>query len=79
MEQEAPRAVVRPGAASLKKGGFLVYETGDDEEIRARGMSAEAIADVIGIYARQLDWDLAPDDLRRTFAKLARGGQAPLE
>ena len=30
-------------------------------------------------YARPLGWELAPHDLRRTFAKLARSGQAPLE
>ncbi|MBV9595448.1 MAG: tyrosine-type recombinase/integrase [Chloroflexi bacterium] len=29
--------------------------------------------------SRQLGWDLAPHDPRRTFAKLARSGQAPLE
>jgi integrase len=42
-------------------------------------MSADAIADVVSTYARQLGWELAPHDLRRTFAKLARSGQAPLE
>jgi integrase len=43
------------------------------------GMSADAIADVVTTYARPFGWDLAPHDLRRTFAKLARSGQAPLE
>src|ERR1700674_3769864 len=42
-------------------------------------MSADAIADVVTTYARPLGWGLAPHDLRRTFAKLARNGQAPLE
>ena len=42
-------------------------------------MSADAIADVVATYAGPLGWDLAPHDLRRTFAKLARGGHAPLE
>src|SRR6266566_1421032 len=42
-------------------------------------MSADAIADVVTTNARQHGWDLAPHDLRRTFAKLARSGQAPLE
>ena len=49
------------------------------EITEARGMSADAIADVVATYARPLGWDLAPHDLRRTFAKLARSGQAPLE
>jgi hypothetical protein len=42
-------------------------------------MSADAIADVVTTYARPRGWDLAPRDLRRTFAKLARSGQAALE
>jgi integrase/recombinase XerD len=63
----------------FRKGGWLVYETPVDGETRAAGMSADAIADVVTTYARPLGWDLAPHDLRRTFAKLARRGQAPLE
>jgi hypothetical protein len=42
-------------------------------------MSADAIADVVTTYARLFGWALAPHDLPRTFAKLARSGQAPLE
>jgi integrase len=42
-------------------------------------MSADAIADVVSTHARQLGWQLALHDLRRTFAKLARSGQVPLE
>jgi integrase len=63
----------------FRKGGWLIYETTPDGTTHARGMSADAIADVVGTYARQLGWELAPHDLRRTFAKLARSGQAPLE
>lgn len=42
-------------------------------------MSADAIADVVSAHADSPGWDVAPHDLRRTFAKLARSGQAPLE
>ena len=42
-------------------------------------MSADGIVDCVSTYARPLGWDLAPHDVRRTFAKLARGGRAPLE
>jgi integrase len=63
----------------FRKGGFLVYETTPEGTSEARGMSADAIADVVTTYARPLGRDLAPHDLRRTFAKLARGGLAPLE
>jgi integrase/recombinase XerD len=63
----------------FRKGGWLVYETAADGQTTIAGMSADAIADVVMTYARPLGWDLAPHDLRRTFAKLARSGQAPLE
>ena len=63
----------------FRKGGWLVYERSDDGDVKPAGMSADAIADVVGTYARALGWNLAPHDLRRTFAKLARSGQAPLE
>jgi integrase len=63
----------------FRKGGWLVYETAADGEVRAKRMSADAIADVVATYARPLGWSLAPHDLRRTFAKLARSGQAPIE
>jgi len=42
-------------------------------------MPTDAIADVVTTYAGPRGWDLAPHDLRRTFAKLARSGQAPVE
>jgi hypothetical protein len=54
----------------FRKGGSLLYETTPYGELRARDMSADAIADVVATYARPLGWHLAPHDLRRTFAKL---------
>jgi integrase len=68
-----------PVCRRFRKGGWLVYETTADGEAKPAGMSADAIADVVSTYARPLGWDLAPHDLRRTLAKLARSGQAPLE
>jgi integrase/recombinase XerD len=63
----------------FRKGGWLVYASGAEQTSEPRGMSADAVADVVSTYARPLGWDLSPHDLRRTFAKLARSGQAPLE
>jgi len=63
----------------FRKGGWLAFETSAAEVMGPVGISADAIADVVSTYARPLGWDLAPHDLRRTFAKLARSGQAPLE
>jgi site-specific recombinase XerD len=43
-------------------------------------MSAQAIYDVVSIYAQKLGFDnLAPHDCRRTFAKLAHTGGSPIE
>ena len=74
-----------PVLRRFRKGGWLVYGTSADGIAEPSGMcepvgmSADAIADVVATYARPLGWELAPHDLRRTFAKLARSGQAPLE
>jgi integrase/recombinase XerD len=63
----------------FRKGGWLVYVVNEQGQAEAGGMSADAIADVVTTYARPFGWDLSPHGLRRTFAKLARSGQAPLE
>ena len=63
----------------FRKGGWLAHETTAEGETRAAGISADAVADVLEAYSRRLGWDLSPHDLRRTFAKLARSGRAPLE
>jgi len=47
--------------------------------ITAQGMSAQAIYDTVEGYRTRLGTSIAPHDLRRTFAKLAYKGHAPLE
>lgn len=42
-------------------------------------MTAQAIRNLVDAYGRQLGLDLAPHDLRRTHAQLARKGGCPLE
>ena len=43
-------------------------------------LSTSAIYKVVGEYARALGWeDIAPHDLRRTFAQLAHKGRAPVD
>jgi site-specific recombinase XerD len=55
---------------SLRKGGAIDGES----------MTPQAIRDVVVCYCRPLGLgDVAPHDLRRTFAKLARKGGADLE
>lgn len=53
----------------VRKGG-TVY--GDS-------MTAQAIFNMVKEYAQQIGVNLAPHDLRRTFAKLAHKGNSPLE
>ena len=61
----APGPVFRP----VNKGGRIVGES----------MTAQAVYETVARYARLLGVELAPHDLRRTFAKLAHRSQAPLE
>lgn len=56
---------------SWAKGKFAVSE---------RGLSEQGIYRIVQRYARPMGkTQLGPHDMRRTFAKLAREGQAPLE
>ena len=43
------------------------------------GLTAQAIYLIVRDYARQIGVELAPHDLRRTFAKLAHRGRSPVE
>ena len=54
---------------SIRRGGH----------VQADGMTAQAIRDVVTEYSQQIGLTVAPHDLRRTFAKLAHKGNAPLE
>ena len=54
---------------SVNKGGSL---SGDS-------ITPQAIRNVVAAYGETLGHDIAPHDLRRTFAKLARAGGADLE
>lgn len=42
-------------------------------------MTAQAVFAIVVGYGRKLDLDIAPHDLRRTFAKLAHKGHAAIE
>lgn len=47
--------------------------------VAASAMSSQAIFNVVSAYGRNLGLTIAPHDLRRTHAKLAHRGHAPLE
>ena len=47
--------------------------------IREGHMRPQSIFDMVSVYAEQMGVDVRPHDLRRTFAKLAHKGSAPIE
>jgi len=49
------------------------------DKLAGEGMSAQAVFNVVSHYAGELGVDVRPHDLRRTFAKLAHKGKAPVE
>lgn len=65
-------------AAGIADGPlFRSVRRGD--HITGQGMTAQAIFDVVRTYAGEIGVDVRPHDLRRTFAKLAHKGSAPIE
>ena len=66
---------VRAGISS----GVLFRGMRRGDNLQVEGMTSQAIFDVVTTYATLLGVDVRPHDLRRTFAKLAHKGDAPLE
>ncbi len=65
-------------AAGIKEGAiFRAFRRGGHVQVDA--MTSQAIFDVVKLYATEIGVDVRPHDLRRTFAKLAHTGEAPLE
>ena len=48
-------------------------------EVTGEGFSPQAIYDIVLEHARKVDPDVRPHDLRRSFARLAHEGHAPIE
>ena len=65
--------------AAAITAGPLFRSTRRGGHIQADGMTAQGIFDVVKLYAQQIDVDVRPHDLRRTFAKLAHKGNSPIE
>ena len=59
--------------------GLLLGAVNRGGRITGQGMSAQSIYAAVEIYGKKLGATLAPHDVRRTFAKLAYKGHAPLE
>ena len=48
-------------------------------EVTGKGFSAQAVYDIVLEHARKVDPNVRPHDMRRTFARLAHEGHAPIE
>ena len=60
--------------------GLVLGAVNKGDRITGQGMSAQSIYEVVEAYGNELGRaSLAPHDVRRTFAKLAHKGRAPLE
>jgi site-specific recombinase XerD len=59
--------------------GLVLGAVNKGDRITGPGMSAQSIYEVVEMYGRELGTPIAPHDVRRTFAKLAHKGRAPLE
>lgn len=59
--------------------GKLLRPINKGENVYGQSMTAQAIRNIVVNYSDQLDLTASPHDLRRTFAKLAHKGGAPLE
>ena len=65
-------------AAGIQEGRLLRAVNKGDRIVGA-GMTAQSVFEVVEQYGRRIGIEIAPHDLRRTFAKLAHKGHAPLE
>lgn len=59
--------------------GALFRSMRRGDNLQESGMTPQAIFDVVRTYAEVIGVAVRPHDLRRTFAKLAHAGDAPLE
>lgn len=66
-------------AAAGFSAGPVLGAINKSGRITGQGMSAQSVYEVVEAYSRKLGVPIAPRDVRRTFAKLAHKGRAPLE
>ena len=59
--------------------GRLFRQITKSAAVTGEGFSSQAIYDIVLEHARKIDPDVRPHDLRRSFARLAHEGHAPIE
>ena len=75
----AHAALVRWQATAGINDGPLFRRVTRHGTVASRKFSSQAVFEIVKCYAKAIGVDLAPHDARRTFAKLAHLGHAPLE
>ncbi len=75
----AKSAIDRWTAAAGFATGNIVRPVNKAGQLAGESMTAQSIFEVVERYSEKLGIRVAPHDLRRTFAKLAHKGHAPLE
>ncbi len=71
VDQWCQVAGIRAGSVflSIRRGG----------NVQRDGMTSQAIRDIVAEYSKEIGLTVAPHDLRRSFAKLAHKGGAPID
>jgi site-specific recombinase XerD len=75
----AKAAVDRWVAAAGISTGRLLQPVNKADQLAGASMTAQSVFEIVKQYSQELGISVGPHDLRRTFAKLAHGGRAPLE
>jgi len=75
----AHRAATRWVVAAGVTAGAVFRGITRHGQVTPRRLSPQAVFEIVKTYSEGLGLDAAPHDLRRSFARLAHLGQAPLE
>jgi integrase len=67
------------GLGRRKQSGAIFRAVNKGRRVGPGAMTSQAVYNAVGEYAQVLGLTVHPHDLRRTFAKLAHKGKAPLE
>jgi site-specific recombinase XerD len=72
-------AVIRWRTVAGIQEGTLFRRVTRHGAVAPQGISPQAVFGIVTSYAKQIGVEVSPHDMRRTFAKLAHMGHAPLE
>jgi integrase len=75
----AHSAVARWEAAAGITDGAVFRRLNRHGHITQWRISPQAVFEIVKTYARELELQISPHDLRRSFARLAHNGKSPIE